>query len=216
MLIKLLLQRKFNFEDVRPQFAGDINFSRCGVVGDAIEYFGAGEFVGFFAYDGIEVELTDDLSAAGIDLQDIIGLPLVGIEVTFDQFQLVYIADGAVVIGDTQHLDQPEGIGIEVADITGAIAHDKLGAVGGHAPAFFGGKGEFAQLLKSLSVIDETDFGRIGQLVNYSVEKDDSFTKVFLPVNFNFCMDLSGTGVHYAKLGPAVVGHVVVGPCGFV
>jgi len=210
------LQRKFDLEDIWPQFTGDVNFSRCGIIGDAIEHFGAGVFVGFFPYDGPEVELTDDLSAAGIDLQNIIGLPLIGVDVAFDQFQLVYVTDGAVIISDTQHLDQPEGIGIEVADVAGAITHDELGAIGGHAPAFFGGKGEFAQLLESFSVIDETDFGRIGQLIHFSIEEDDAFAEVFFPVNFDLGMDLSGSGVHDTEPGQAVVGHIIVRPCALV
>src|SRR5579863_2806945 len=93
------LEWEADLVDVWPEFARDIDEPGGGIEGDPVKYFGAAEFVAGFGGDGVEVEPADDLAGGGVDLEDIVGLPLVGIEIAVDQLQLVDIADGAVVVG---------------------------------------------------------------------------------------------------------------------
>src|SRR5580700_8995688 len=118
------LQADFQLVDVWPKFTSDVDEARCGVKGDPVKYFGAGEFVAGFGGDGSQVEPADDFAGGGIDLENIVRLPLVGIEIAVDQLKLVDVAYRTVVVVHREGLDDLKGVRIEIGDIAGPVAHD--------------------------------------------------------------------------------------------
>ena len=51
---------------------------------------------------------------------------------------------------------------------------------------------------------------------DFAVEKRNSLTKIFFPVDLHFGAKFAGDGVHNAEFGPAAFGHVDVGAGAFV
>ena len=74
-------ERQFELVDTGPSFPVTYTETRGGVIGHPVERFGAGEFVAGFDGDRSQVEPADDFAGAGVDLEDIVGLPLIGVEV---------------------------------------------------------------------------------------------------------------------------------------
>src|SRR5579871_4518380 len=87
-----ILERELELIDIRPEFAGDIDKTRSRVVRDPVQHFRGGVFVTRFTDKGIQVEPSDNLTGSGVDFEDIIRLPLVGVQITADQFELIDIS----------------------------------------------------------------------------------------------------------------------------
>src|SRR5882724_835008 len=138
--------REFDLVKIGPKFSGDIDLIGDRIVGNAIERIAAGIFVSCFICQRAEIQPANDLTTGRIDLEDIIRLPLIGVNKTVDQLQLVDITYGAVVIRKAQDLYQAEVRGVDIADIAAPVAHDQVSAVCGHSPAFFNRYWELTQL----------------------------------------------------------------------
>lgn len=210
------LQADFKLVNVWPKFTSDVDEARGGVIGDPVKHFGAGEFVAGFGGDGSQVESADDFAGAGIDLEDVVRLPLIGIEIAMDQLKLVDVAYRTVVVVHREGLDDLKGRRVEIGDIAGAVAHDEVCSVGRHAPAFARGEGEFAQFFEGCGVVDKAHFCLVGQLIDFTVEKGNSLPKVFFPVDLHFGEKLAGDGIYGSKLRSAALGHVGVSAGAFV
>src|SRR5450631_4936002 len=95
---------KFDLEYIRPKLTGNIDPAGRRIVGNAVKHIAFGINVPCALMQGAQIQLTHDFPAGGIDLEDIVRLPLIGIKKAVDQFQLVDIADGPVVI---RHAEYP-------------------------------------------------------------------------------------------------------------
>ena len=142
-----------DFEELRPELAGDEEAIVLGVVGDAVEDIGLGGAIGG-SQETAAIDRADDFAGFGIDAGDAVGLPDVGVNLAFHPFELVQFDDGAAVLGDGDSAGFLECLGIPEAEVGGAIAHDDALAVSGQAPAF-AGVGEFAFGGKAREVVDE-------------------------------------------------------------
>src|SRR6185312_3836600 len=181
-----------------------------------VEDVRTGELVARFGYEGVEVRSSDHFSRNSIDLENIVRLPLVGIDISTDQFELVDISDGSVIVRDGKRFCESERPGRQIADIAGPVAHDQVDAVGGHSPAFRGRKREFPEFFEGVRIINKADLRLISQLVHLTIYKSDPLAKIFLPVEFDLGADLSGRGIYDPKQRLAVFGHIGVGSCAFI
>ena len=81
-----------DLEELGPEFAGDEQMARLGVVGDSVEHgFGIGNLDVF--QKARKVDPAEDPSAAGRDAGDAILVPDVGVDLAFNVFEFVEILD---------------------------------------------------------------------------------------------------------------------------
>src|SRR6185437_3928095 len=99
-------------------------------------------------------------------------------------------------------------VGVVIADIAAAVAHQDVFPVGGHAPSFFVGKSKFPYFFKGFGVIYETNFCGIGELVDLVVEEKNPFSEIFLAIELGFRRYAAGVEVDRSEQGTAAIGHV--------
>ena len=84
----LLALHEFDFEEFGPAFASDEEAIVFGIVGDAVEDVGLGVAVGG-SQQTAAIDPADDFAGLGVDPQDALGLPDVGVDLAFHPFELV-------------------------------------------------------------------------------------------------------------------------------
>ena len=118
------------------------------------------------------------MAGLGIDADDVVGLPNVGVNSAVDVFQFIETDDGgALFIEDGDLMRDFQRVWIEEVEIVGAVTHDKLLAVVGKPPAFCG-VGEGVEQFEAVLVVDKAGLVLPGELVDFVVEDGDAFSKI--------------------------------------
>ena len=127
---------EFDLVQIRPLLAGDVNLLRGAVVGDTVRYIG-GRVLRFNAVPYVgKIDLTHDRSTCGIDLENIGGLPLVGIDISVDVFELVEIVCEAAGFRYSLRTKQAKGGRVVIIQVAGAVADDQVLPISGDTPTF--------------------------------------------------------------------------------
>src|SRR5689334_14057107 len=87
------------FKNLWPVFAGDEEAIGLGVVGDAVHDV---EVAGIItrAKNAVEIDNATEFASVGIDAGDVEGLPDIGKDFAFDEFEFVEASDGLIVVID--------------------------------------------------------------------------------------------------------------------
>ena len=126
-----------DFEDERPEFAGDEESVVFAVIGNAVEHVN-GVFVLFGVEDSCEVNPGEEFSVLGRDDGDAVLLPDVGVDSAFDKLKLIESDDWSVIVSDVEAAYGFKGVGVKQVEGCGAVADYEAVGVGGDAPAFGG------------------------------------------------------------------------------
>ena len=78
------------------------------------------------------------MAVGRVDAGDAVGVPDVGVDLTFHEFEFVQIADRRHAFADSDLADLVEGVGAAEAEDGRAVRGDDLSCGAGHAPALAG------------------------------------------------------------------------------
>jgi len=172
-------------------FAGDEETVALSVVSDAIEHgFSVNLLVG--GQEAGAVDPVEDVAVVGIDADDAVGVPDVGVDDAIDVFELVELVNegGAVVDDNVAGLGKVGGIA--EAEGRGAVAGDELGSGAGDAPAF-AVVVEGREGAEGGAIEDEAGVGLPGPFDEVGAEVDNAFAEVLRGISWRW-MTLPVTG----------------------
>ena len=161
--------------DFGPAFSGDEECLALRIVGDAVEHV-VGMSDGFLGVDAREVECSKDLARSRIDANDAIGLPDVGKNFAFDEFEFVELIDVISSVHNGNFTRDAKAFGVDELELGGAIAHDQMSAIIGEAPAFALVTEVFLPSERG-GIVDESLLVLPSQLVELAVEFGEAFAK---------------------------------------
>ena len=131
---------------------------------------------GFLGVDAREVEGSKDLARFRIDANDAIGLPDVGKNFAFDEFEFVELIDGISSVHNGEFAQDTKAFGVDELELGGAIAHDQMSAIIGESPAFALVTEVFLPSERG-GIVDESLLVLPSQLVELAVEFGEAFAK---------------------------------------
>src|SRR5271156_1623388 len=169
-------RNRLYLENRGPLFAGDEQAFMLRIVSDAIQNrFGIDHLIG--GKQACEVDPADHVPVLRRDAHDHIRVPDVGVNLAFDEFQLIETIDANIVFLDHDVARFLERVGIAESQRGAAVAGNYFLRGAGHAPAFTR-IGKLLDRLQRGAIEDETDVGLPSPLIDVRSPVDDSLSEI--------------------------------------